>query len=497
MIKIWISKPLFAYDIQALTKAFFPNKEVAVSEEKSFRIEEDKLRLEINYFEKNEGMEIQVELIEKEIRMTKTEIGITKNTTLETRGSHRNALKKALYLVLSKYTKIELPWGTLTGIRPTKIPMYAMREHKEFSKEMEEELVFQLKKIYLMSETKAKLSIEITKRELTLLNKTHRMEGYSVYIGIPFCPTTCLYCSFTSYPLKRYEKRMDDYLEAMEKELRFIASLQKGKPLDSVYIGGGTPTTLNEFQLERLLRSVREILDFSNVLEFNLEAGRPDSITREKLLLMKKYGVTRISVNPQTMHQKTLDLIGRKHSVEQVKEAFYLAREVGFDNINMDLILGLPGETDADVSVTLNEIKKLAPDSLTIHSLAIKRASRLREVLEEKGVEPIHNTKDTMILAERAAREMGLSPYYLYRQKNMAGNFENVGYAKDTKYGIYNVLIMEEIQSILAVGAGTVSKFVASGNVIKRCDCVKDVDIYIDKIDEMIERKRKLFTYKK
>jgi oxygen-independent coproporphyrinogen-3 oxidase len=494
MIKIWISKPLFAYDIQALTKAFFPKEEVVVSEEKSFRLEEDSLRLEIHYVEKNEGMEIQVELIEREIRKKKTEIGITQNSTLETRGSHRNALKKALYLVLSDYTKKELPWGTLTGIRPTKIPMYAIQDHKVFSKEMEEELVSQLKEIYLMSETKARLSIEITKRELTLLNKTHRMEGYSVYIGIPFCPTTCLYCSFTSYPLKRYENRIDDYLEAMEKELRFIAVLQKGKPLDSVYIGGGTPTTLNETQLERLLCSVREILDFSNVLEFNLEAGRPDSITREKLLLMKKYGVTRISVNPQTMHQKTLDLIGRKHSVEQVKEAFYLAREVGFDNINMDLILGLPGETDADVSVTLNEIKKLAPDSLTIHSLAIKRASRLREVLEEKGVEPIHNTKDTMMLAEQAAREMGLSPYYLYRQKNMAGNLENVGYAKDTKYGIYNVLIMEEVQSILAVGAGTVSKFVASGNVIKRCDCVKDVDIYIDKIDDMIERKRKLFT---
>lgn len=194
------------------------------------------------------------------------------------------------------------------------------------------------------------------------------------------------------------------------------------------------------------------------------------------------------------MNEKTLKLIGRKHTIKQVKDAFFLARELGFDNINMDLILGLPGETDKDVEYTLKEIEKMKPDSLTIHSLAIKRASRLREVLEEKGIEPIHNTSETMCLAEEAARNMGLKPYYLYRQKNMAGNFENVGYAKESKYGIYNVLIMEEVQSILAVGAGTVSKVVYSENQIKRCDCVKDVDLYIERIDEMIERKRKLFS---
>ena len=204
--------------------------------------------------------------------------------------------------------------------------------------------------------------------------------------------------------------------------------------------------------------------------------------------------MTRISVNPQTMKQETLDLIGRKHTVEQVKEAFALAREAGFFNINMDLILGLPGETAEDVRNTMAEIKKLAPDSLTVHSLAIKRASRLNRWIEENGISLLNNTEETMGITMEGAREMGLLPYYLYRQKNMSGNFENVGYAKEGKFGIYNILIMEEKQTIAALGAGSISKRVYADGRIERCDNVKDVGLYIEKIDEMIERKRRLFA---
>lgn len=272
----------------------------------------------------------------------------------------------------------------------------------------------------------------------------------------------------------------------------FVRDACRDKILDSVYIGGGTPTTLEPEEMRRLLKKVRDTFDFSQVKEFTVEAGRADSITRDKLRVMKEYGVTRISVNPQTMNQETLDLIGRRHTVEQVEEAFRLAREEGFTNINMDLILGLPGEIREHVEHTIEEVKRLHPDSLTVHSLAIKRASKMSLWIEKNGIETLHNTDETMEIAALGAAEMGMKPYYLYRQKNMSGNFENVGYASEGNYGIYNILIMEEKQTIMALGAGTISKAVYPDGRIERCDNVKDVALYMEKIDEMIERKRKL-----
>lgn len=285
---------------------------------------------------------------------------------------------------------------------------------------------------------------------------------------------------------------MGEYLSALEKEIDFVREACRDKILDSVYIGGGTPTTLEPEEMRRLLKKIRESFDFSQVKEFTVEAGRADSITRDKLRVMKEYGVTRISVNPQTMNQETLDLIGRRHSVEQVEEAFRVAREEGFTNINMDLILGLPGETKAHVEHTMEAVKRLHPDSLTVHSLAIKRASKMSLWIEENGLETLHNTDETMEIAAKGAEELGMKPYYLYRQKNMSGNFENVGYATEGNYGIYNILIMEEKQTIMALGAGTISKSVYPDGRIERCDSVKDVALYIEKIDDMIDRKRRL-----
>ncbi len=316
--------------------------------------------------------------------------------------------------------------------------------------------------------------------------------GYSLYVGIPFCPTTCLYCSFTSFPIQAWEERIPLYLEALFKELDYVARRMAGRPLNAVYFGGGTPTSLKAEEIDLLLSGIRERFDLSHVREFTVEAGRPDSITEEKLLVLRRHGISRISINPQTMKQSTLDLIGRRHTVEMVKEKYRLARGLGFDNINMDLIIGLPEETIDDVRATMEEIRRLAPDSLTVHSLAIKRAARLNMFREQYADLKIENTQEMVDLTADAARAMGLLPYYLYRQKNMAGNFENVGYAAPGKACIYNILIMEEKQTIIGCGAGTTTKVLfAAENRLERAENVKSVEQYMERIDEMIERKEK------
>ena len=275
-------------------------------------------------------------------------------------AAFKDAFKRFLYLTLSGITGKTLPWGNLTGIRPTKIA-YGMLEEKKSN----EEILDFMEKSHFVSEKKARLSIEIAERERQILSGVHYEEGYSLYIGIPFCPTTCLYCSFTSFPIAAYRKQVDAYVDCVLKEIDYVAESMKDKILDSVYIGGGTPTTLEPDQLDRLIKYLKAKLDFSNVQEFTVEAGRADSITREKLQVLYENGVGRISVNPQTMKQKTLDIIGRRHTVEQVKEAYHMAREVGFTDINMDLILGLPGETKEDVAETIergNSTKSGQPD---------------------------------------------------------------------------------------------------------------------------------------
>ncbi len=495
MIVIRLNEQQFEYDIHSLVKAFYPAEEVKVFEKETrdfssaegmpegqVIFEEEKITFILETKkEKNKEAETLREDNDKIVEFVYLEKG-------EERASVKCKLKHLLYSVLCTYTKRELPWGNLTGIRPTKIAYGLLEEGKNH-----EEAVAYLQEVYDCSEEKALLSIDIAERERQILSRLHYEDGYSLYLGIPFCPTTCLYCSFTSYPIGLWKKRVGEYLDAMEKEIDFVSELYKDKILDTVYIGGGTPTTLEPEELRRLLSYVREKFDFSTVCEFTVEAGRADSITREKLLVLKEMGVTRISVNPQTMKEETLKIIGRRHTVEEVKEAFALAREVGFTNINMDLILGLPGETMEDVINTMEEIKMLNPDSLTVHSLAIKRASKMNQWIEENGIETLRNTEKTMEIADKAARAINMKPYYLYRQKNMAGNLENVGYATEGNYGIYNILIMEEKQTIVAIGAGTISKRVYPDGRIERCDNVKDVEQYMDRIQEMIERKRKLY----
>ena len=285
---------------------------------------------------------------------------------------------------------------------------------------------------------------------------------------------------------------MDEYIQALFREIEYTAEYFKNKKLNTIYFGGGTPTTLSANYLDLLLTKVEESFDLTFLQEYTVEAGRPDSVTRDKLEVLKRHPVTRISINPQTMKDETLKIIGRRHTVQQVKDVYSMAREMGFDNINMDLILGLPNEGAEDVRHTMEELRILKPDNITVHSLAIKRAARLNMFRDQYKDLRFENSEEMMDITAQYAREMGLLPYYLYRQKNMAGNLENVGYALPGKAGIYNILIMEEKQTIVALGAGATTKAVWKDH-IERAENVKDVGIYIEQIEEMIARKKRLF----
>ncbi len=487
MIAIILSDKAYENDVYPLVKAFYPSEVIKVYDQTEPRdlticnasVGEIKLTIEMELGKD----QFELSVSSKGELLLRNSLTLTKQ--LE-KPQYKNAMKRFLYSNISELTGQELPWGILTGIRPTKLVYDLIEQGKD-----EEEIYRHMKKEYLCSEEKIAMSIEIANRELKLLKDMDYQNGYSLYIGIPFCPSTCLYCSFTSYSVEKYAGYVEQYLQALEKEIRFAATCFPGRRLTTVYLGGGTPTTLSAEQLDFLLGLVREQFDFTYVREFCVEAGRPDSITGEKLEVLKKQGVNRISINPQSMQQRTLDLIGRKHLVTQVKEAFHLARETGHDNVNMDLILGLPGENLRDVQDTLSQIKELNPDSLTVHTLAVKRAARLNQ--EKESYARLKATDVSAMLKEtiRFAKENAYLPYYLYRQKNMADNLENIGYAKYGKEGLYNILIMEEKQAILALGAGGMSKFVFhKENRIERVDNVKSVTDYINRIDEMIERKR-------
>ena len=485
MFVITLNKTIYEYDIHSIVKAFYPEKNIKVITPDTDPAKAADLLSETDALQ---GSIAFLDTVVKLLLEEKEYIWDWGKEQLEAFShDYKDAFKGFLYKSLCVHTDKILPWGNMTGIRPTKIAMSMLTEGKSH-----EEILNYYKEKHYVSDEKALLSIDIAERERKLLNSLHYEDGYSLYIGIPFCPTTCLYCSFTSYPIVVHRKRVEQYIDCLIREMDYVREVYRDKILDTVYIGGGTPTTLEADQLDRLITALKERFDFNTVQEFTVEAGRADSITREKLEVLHKHGVDRISVNPQTMNQFTLDAIGRRHTVEQVIEAYKMAREIGFSNINMDLILGLPGEDVAEVRHTINEVTKLNPDSLTVHSLAIKRASKLAQWIQKHDISCINNTDETMAIAMEGALALDMHPYYLYRQKNMSGNFENVGYAREGKEGIYNILIMEEKQTIVALGAGSITKRVYPDGRIERCDNIKEVALYIEKIDEMIDRKRKL-----
>ena len=398
----------------------------------------------------------------------------------------KETIKRSMFKILEQKFKSNVPWGILTGIRPVKIVHALLDEGKD-----EEYIKEKLKEDYYIKDDKIELALNIAKRERQFIYPIDENK-VSLYVGIPFCPTRCYYCSFPANPVDKFGGKKPLYVEKLLQEARGVAELLRdnNKEIETLYIGGGTPTTLSPEEMDTLIKGLYKEFDLSKIKEFTVEAGRPDTINREILEVLKKHGVDRISINPQTMNDETLQKVGRKHSVNDIIECFQLARELGFDNINMDIILGLVDENLEKVENTLKQIEKLSPESLTVHTLAVKRTSKLKENIDDYELTQFDEMTKMIDLSMKYAKKMGLNPYYMYRQKHMLGNLENIGYAKEGYECIYNIQIMEERQSNIALGAGSITKFVYTDeNRIERVENVKNLEQYIDRVDEMINRK--------
>ena len=558
MIQIFLDEALlpFESDIRELCKAFYPGEDFQMHTPEGVRLMET-TQEEKNALKRAKEQKSAVPVNKKSLKRKDTEKqnrilteeGISDPSlfrlSLDLRGAKlsfignrtkdKSTVKAYLYKILQKKCGRSLPWGDLTGIRPVSLAGKLLEELKneEIQTEQEEIRFYQaLKDEYCLEGEKAELLHFLASREKGILQKAEErsgvkiQDGFSIYIHIPFCPSKCAYCSFLSSPIGPFSDRISDYLEKVSEELDFALyemGERRGKTLQSIYIGGGTPTALPEKELEDLLVLVEQKLlssPYAKVLEYTVEAGRPDSLEGNKLALLKAHSVGRISINPQTFRQETLDLIGRKHSIESVIERFYEARELGFDNINMDLILGLPSERLSDVEESLLKIRELAPENLTVHSLAVKRAAKLKTEenkyrgayqagasSEEFPLErdfslsyiPSWRKRESrsemewmMLSAMQTAEELSLYPYYLYRQKNMAGNLENIGFSKEGKECLYNIFMMEEKHTVFGVGAGSSSKILFGNGRLERVDNGKDFRSYMEHFTEYQEKKRRV-----
>ena len=407
-------------------------------------------------------------------------------TPLEAKRYRKRAAKMGLYGLLKRQTGIDPPWGALTGIRPTRLVYEQLEDGVSLS-----EAIRRMGEVFDVKPDKARLLEEIVAMQQGV--RVPEEGQFDLYIGIPFCTTRCAYCSFSSGELGD-GRLTEPYVGALIREIglcREIAA-EKGLRPRAGYVGGGTPTAISCGQLRRILAAAMEA--FPGAVEWTVEAGRPDTIDREKLKMLREMGVGRISVNPQSFSDETLRRIGRAHTGEDTLRAFALAREEGFSHINMDVIAALPGETIADFRRTLETVIALRPESVTVHSLAIKRSSRLHEQLTKEGGHTqvgVSEAGDMIDFARRALAEGGWRPYYLYRQKYMAGNLENVGYALPGNACLYNIGNMEETASVLALGAGAITKWLFDRQRrIERAPNVKNIEEYITRVDEMARRKR-------
>ncbi len=445
---------------------------------------------ELRFISETDIWDYKVEIKEDFIKVSSKNDSYSNQIMKE--DNFKERLKRCIFSFLTTKLKDYYPWGILVGIRPSKIALKELNKGKT-----EKEIIEYFETNYLAKEEKAKLCIDVAKREKEFINKDEKI--ISIYLGMAFCPTRCLYCSFAANPIQgKLKKEVDNYIKALKVEIKAINNYvrEKGLKIETVYFGGGTPTSVSNEQFEDLMKDIyNSFVESRTLKEFTVECGRPDSITKEKLETMKKYSVSRISINPQTMNDKTLKAIGRNHSVEDVVDKFNLARSLGFDNINMDIIVGLPNEGVEEVKNTCDLIKKLSPDSLTVHGMSIKRASKLYEnlVLKESiKIESQENLNTMYEMSKTLAKELNMEPYYMYRQKNMVGNMENVGFSVLGKESIYNMQMIEDSQSIIALGADAVSKVVyltEGKNRIERFANIKDVKEYIDRIDDMVKGK--------
>lgn len=470
-MNLYIDNHKFHYEMENLCRAFLFTEDVAVIHEYDV--------LEAPYILTSVREKVRVALCTDTMRQ-ELSASLSEDNEL--------CMGQLLYKLLSKAYDKSLPWGILTGVRPIKLfSRLCDSDGEEAARRYFRDTLY-------VSEEKTALANMVRANQQMILSRSNR-RSFSLYVSIPFCPTRCNYCSFVSQTVEKAKKLIVQYLPLLLSEIRRTAEIVKKLNLrcESVYIGGGTPTTLSAEQLDYLLSEIEANFDLSDCAEFTVEAGRPDTVTAEKLQALKRHAVTRISINPQTFSDSVLEHIGRKHTSQQTLDAFRLAREMGFDNINMDLIAGLSSDTPDGFEKTIDIVRRLDPESVTVHTLAVKRSARLNstEAVREQAY-----TAQMLDYAKEQLTAGGYEPYYLYRQSKMLSNLENIGWAKPGYFSPYNIYIMEETHSILACGAGAVSKLRdVDSDYIERIFNFKYPYEYISRFDEMIQRKEQIVSF--
>ncbi|MFZ5351394.1 MAG: coproporphyrinogen dehydrogenase HemZ [Bacillota bacterium] len=491
MIKLTTINHKHTYELSDIIKMYYGKVEIDYFDENALEYIQSILEVGdtflVSRLEDDSGSLVCIsELYDDKGHMTCTET-VCKEADEDIDKQIKRCIKKSMYKLLSNAFSCSFPWGILTGIRPIKLV------HEMFDKGFDEvEIEEKLSDSFLISNNRVRLAMEIAEIERRHIYPVNP-KAVSIYVGIPFCPTRCHYCSFTSNSIKSCGHYIEEYLESLISEISQTAIYLKERAItaQTIYIGGGTPTSLSAEQLRRLIDCIN-ICFGGGFEEFTCEAGRPDTIDAEKLKVLKQGGITRLSINPQTMNEETLKTIGRLHSVMQVIESFELARKHGFDNINMDLIIGLPGEGAAHIKKTMAAVSELNPESITIHTMAIKRASILHEGRYSEILKA-NSAEEMMEYAKSHMKKIKMKPYYLYRQKHMLQNLENIGFCKPGYECIYNMQIIEEKQTNIAFGADAVTKAVfLDENRIERQHNIKDLKLYIERVNDMVEAKLKL-----
>lgn len=478
-MNLYIDGHLFHYEMENLVRAFFPYEKITVTKEY------ENLEKPFVLTSYNDEISVTVEL--SDFSMTKS--------CKRTNDCERDELLMAqlMYEILCTYFDTTLPWGLLTGVRPIKLL------RRLIDLKGESEALSYYKNELKVSEQKQNLAVITEKAEQKILSLS-KEKSFSLYISIPFCPSRCNYCSFVSQSIEKAKHLIPDYVDLLCKELELTAEIARnlGLTLETVYMGGGTPTTLIAEQMDKVLSTVNEHFDMSTCREFTVEAGRPDTITKEKLFAIKRNNVDRISINPQTLNDEVLSIIGRRHSAQDTIDAFYLARECGFSNINMDLIAGLQGDNYLSFVNTLDKVRELSPESITIHTLALKRSSTLNQDNVSINIGIRNETTDMLSYSQKVLLEDDYIPYYLYRQSRMAGNLENVGWSKKGCESLYNVYIMDETHTILACGAGGVTKLKDfNSDKLERIFNFKFPYEYNTRFCELMERKNAIYEFYK
>lgn len=476
-MNLYVKNHNFHFELENLTRLFFPNEKITVIRDFSepqppyiYTEVSDKITISVNIGSFNKSETAVKKLADDDNELVSAQL---------------------LYKLLCDFTGLTQPWGILTGVRPVKL----LRRLAEESSE--EQAVKKFEKDFFVSNEKIALSRETEHNERKILELS-KPESFSLYVGIPFCPSRCSYCSFVMASIERAEKLIEPYTKLLCEEIKQTAEIANklGLRLETVYFGGGTPTTLSAEQLDTVLRTVNNSFDMSTCREFTVEAGRPDTIDIAKLFALKENKVDRISINPQTVNDEVLKTIGRKHTAQQFFDAFELARKCGFDNINTDLIAGLPTDTPESFKNSLDSIVRLNAECITVHTLCMKRASRLTTEGVTLDLQQARDAREMLAYTQNILGQNEYIPYYMYRQSRMVGNLENVGWSKKGFESLYNVYVMDETHTILACGSGGVTKLKRNNpDYLERIFNFKYPYEYIDRFDELIQRKSGIMQF--